>query len=114
MEVEGVPWLLILSLHEGSATAVNGKVPFLGHFRCTNVSSKTVSLVLSIDLYKVFNGSLDRLVVTKGGFNIGEICCAAPTCADDTSPMSDELSPLHSLVSEAEDFSVMELFVLQL
>ena len=77
------------------------------------MSSKVVSLVHSIDLYKVFNGSSDRLVVTKGGFNIGQICCAAPTCADDTSPMSDELSPLHSLVSEAEDFSVMELFVIQ-
>ena len=55
------------------------------------------------------NGSLDR----HGGFHIGEICCVAPTCADDTSPMSDELSPLHSLVSEAEDFSAMELFVIQ-
>ena len=70
--------------------------------------------VLSTDLYKVYNnGSLDRLAVTKGGFRIGEICCAAPTYADDTSPMSDELSPIQSLVSEAEDFSVMEFFVIQ-
>ena len=56
---------------------------------------------------------MDRLAFTKGGFHIGEICCAAPTCADDTYHMSDELSPLQSLVSEAEDFSVMEFFVIQ-
>ena len=38
---------------------------------------------------------------------------AKSACADDTSPMSDELSPLQSLVSEAGDFSVMEVFVIQ-
>ena len=62
--------------------------------------------VLSTDLYKVYNnGSLDRLAVTKGGFHIGEICCVAPTCADDISPMSDELS-LYSLWCQKQKTSV--------
>ena len=112
MGVEGVPWLLIRSLHEGSATAVKweGSIsePFHVH------QGVKQGGVLSTDLYKVYNnGSLDRLAVTKGGFLIGKICCVAPTCAD-TFPLSDELSPLQSLVSETEDFSVIELFVIQL
>ena len=70
--------------------------------------------MLSTDLYKVYqNGSLDRLAVTKGGYYIDEICSAAPTCADDVAAASDKLSSLQSLVSTAEDFSVMELIVIQ-
>ena len=112
MGVEGAPWLLIRSLHEGSTTAIKweGSIsePFQVH------QGVKQGGVLSTDLYKVYNNrSLDRLAITRGGFRIGEICCAAPTCADDTAPMSEELSPLQSLVSEAEDFSIMEHFVIQ-
>ena len=86
--VEGAPWLLIRSLHEGSATAVKWEGAISEPFQVHQGVKQ--GGVLSTDLYKVYNnGSLDRLAVTKGGFHIGEICCAAPTCADDTSPMSD-------------------------
>ena len=75
MGVEGAPWLLIRSLHEGSATAVEweGSIsePFQVH------QGVKQGGILSTDLYNVYNnGSLDRLAVTKGGFHIGEICCA--------------------------------------
>ena len=47
------------------------------------------------------------------GYHIGEFCCAVPTCADDSAPMSEELPPLQSQVSIAKDYSIMEEFLIE-
>ena len=40
--------------------------------------------IQSMDLYKLYSkGQLDRIEEIRTGFHIGEICCAAPTAADD-------------------------------
>ena len=69
---------------------------------------------LSTDLYKVYEDeSINRIDVVEGGYHIGNICCAVPTCANDSAPMSEELPPLQSQVSTAEDYSIMEEFLIQ-
>ena len=39
-----------------------------------------------------------------GGYHIGEICCAFPTYAHDSAPMSEGLSSLQSHISMAKDY----------
>ena len=40
--------------------------------------------ILSTDLYELYgNRQLDRLTELRIGFHLGEICCVAPTAADD-------------------------------
>ena len=69
---------------------------------------------LSTGLYKVYqDGSINQIADVEGGYHIGDICCAVPTCADDSAPMSEELPPLQSQVSTAEDCSIMEEFLIQ-
>ena len=54
--------------------------------------------ILSTELYKVYlDGCLRRLAEVKGGFRIGEICCAAPTCADDVADISNTLEPINGV-----------------
>ena len=70
--------------------------------------------ILSTELYKVYlDGCLTRLAEVKGGFRIGEICCAAPTCADDVAAISNTLGALQSMVSSTIDYSEMELYLIQ-
>ena len=46
--------------------------------------------ILSTDLFKVHgNTLLDRIEGTGRGCYIGDICCAAPTCADDMLVLKD-------------------------
>ena len=69
---------------------------------------------LSTDLYKVYqDGSINRIAVVEGRYHIGEICCAVPTCADDSASMSEELPPLKSQMSTAEGYSIMVEFLIQ-
>ena len=41
------------------------------------------------------------------------MCCDVPTCANDSVPMSEELPPLQSQMSTAEDYSILEEFMIQ-
>ena len=69
---------------------------------------------LSTDLYNVYQDeSINGNAVVEGGYHIGKICCAVLTCADDSASMSEELPPLQSQVSTAEDYSIMEEFLIQ-
>ena len=48
--------------------------------------------ILSTEMYKVYlYGCLRRLAEVKGGYHVSEICCAAPTCADDVAAISNSL-----------------------
>ena len=39
---------------------------------------------VSTDQYKVYQEwSIIRIAVVEGGYHIGEMCCAVPTCAND-------------------------------
>ena len=69
---------------------------------------------MSTEMYKVYlDGCLRRLAEVKGCYHIGEICCAAPTCADDVAAISNTLEALQSMVSSAVDYSEMELYLIQ-
>ena len=59
------------------------------------------------------DGCLRRLDEVKGGYHVGEICCAAPTCADGVAAISNMLGALQSMVSSAVDYSEMELYIIQ-
>ena len=70
--------------------------------------------ILSTDLYKLCaNGQLDRIKDMRIGCHIGEICCAAPTAADDMALGASSLAILQRLVSTAVDNSKLEKYILQ-
>ena len=70
--------------------------------------------ILSTDLYKLYgNDQLHRIQGTGEGFHIGDICCAAPTVADDMAFGSSCLKILQALVSITVDNSKMEKYILQ-
>ena len=110
--VEGVTWNLIYSLHRRAQTVVRW---------CDQTSEPFEILqevrqggVLSTDLYKVYsNPLLDRVTGLLTGGMVGDVCCAAPACADDVTFTSDKPDELQVLVSESEDYSGMERFLLQ-
>ena len=65
--------------------------------------------ILSTDLHKLYgNGQLDRIEYMRIGFHIGEICCAAPTAADDMALGASSLAILQRLLSTAVDNSKLE------
>ena len=111
--VEGKTWPLIHCLHEDAESVVkwqgNLSEPFKVH-----QGGKRQGGILSTDLFKVHgNGLLDRLVKSGHGCHIGEICCVAPTCADDMLVLSDTQDDLQLLLNIAVDNSIMEKYVLQ-
>ncbi len=70
--------------------------------------------ILSKDMYKIYvNELLNRLSIAGHGGKIGEINCAAPTCADDVTIISDSPEVLQSLINTAVDYSKMERYLLQ-
>ena len=71
-------------------------------------------VILSTESYKVYlGGCLRRLAEVKGGYHVGEICCAAPTCAVDVAAISNTLGTLQSMVSSAVNYSEMEPYLIQ-
>ena len=80
--VDGITWNLIHSLHKEAQTVV----------RWCGQTSKPFEVkqgvrqggVQSTDLYKVYsNHLLNRVTGLLIGGIVGEVCCAAPACADD-------------------------------
>ena len=59
------------------------------------------------------NGLLDRHTTSGLGCHIGEICCVAPTCADDLAAATSSLTALQKIVFNSVDYSIMERYLLQ-
>ena len=60
-----------------------------------------------------FNPLLDRVTGLLIGGMVGEVCCAAPACADDMTFTSDDKEELQVLVDEEGDYGGMERYLLQ-
>ena len=61
--------------------------------------------ILNTDLYKIYgNGLLDRLTDMGLGFHVDEICCVAPTAADDMAIAASSLDELQHLISTSVDY----------
>ena len=64
--------------------------------------------------FKVYgNSQLDRMTTSGQGCYIGEVCCAAPTYADDMVVLTDDKVSLQSLLNIAVETSLMEKYLLQ-
>ncbi|MEW8547615.1 MAG: reverse transcriptase family protein, partial [Candidatus Thiodiazotropha sp.] len=110
--IEGNSWSLINSLHRDAQSAVKWQGQISDKFHVGQGVRQ--GGILSTDLYKVYNNRLlDRLMCTGMGARIGNVCCVAPTCADDVALASDDKVTLQSLVDIAVDYSKMELYKLQ-
>ena len=112
--IDGATWLLIQSLHDGGTTTVKWEGAVSDIFHINQGFARVGGGGLSTDLYKVYqDGSINQIAIVEGVYHIGEICCAIPTCADDSAPMSEELLPLRSQASTAEEYSIMEEILIQ-
>ena len=110
--VDGKAWSLINSLHEGAESVVKWQGNLSEPFKVYQGVHQ--GGILSTDLFKVHgNGLLDRLVKTGRGCHIGEICCVAPTCADDMLLLSDTQEAPQFLMNIAVDNSIMNKYLVQ-
>ena len=74
--IDGTEWSLINSLHTGAQSVVK--------WAGSTSDSVRQGGILSTDLYELYgNRQLDRLTELRIGFHLVEICCVAPTAADD-------------------------------
>ena len=111
--IEGQLWNLIDSLHTQSETMVKWGGIYSDRFEVHQGIKQ--GGILSTDMYKIYNNKLlDRLAAVMLGIRIGGINCVAPTCADDTTVVTNERSPLQTLLSISDDYSNMEHYLLQL
>ena len=96
--IEGQLWNLIDSLHTQSETMVKWGGIYSDKFKVHQGIKQ--GGILSTDMYKIYNNKLlDRLAAVMLGIRIGGINCVAPTCADDTTVVTNERSPLQTLLS---------------
>ena len=110
--VEGWTWSLIHSLHSEAVSVVKWQGNYSQPFKVKQGVRQ--GGILSTDLFKVHgNTLLDRIQETGKGCYIGEICCAAPTCADDMLVLTDVEYAMQFLLSIAVDNSIMEKYLLQ-
>ena len=58
--------------------------------------------------------AMDRLESVMLGIRIGGVNCNGPTCADDTTAVTEERGPLQTLLSISDDYSGLEQYHLQL
>ena len=113
MGVDGQAWNLIDSIHTRAETMVKWGGQFSDKFAI--LQGVRQGGILSTDMYKVYNNKLlDRLESTLLGVRIGGINCVAPTCADDTTVVTKERSPLQTLLGISDDYSNLEHYLLQL
>ena len=110
--VEGRTWSLTHSLHSQAQSVVKWQ----GNYSQPLEVKQGVRQggILSTDLFKVHgNPLLDRIQESGRGCYVGEICCAAPTCADDMLVLTDEEVAMQSLLNMAVDNSILEKYLLQ-
>ena len=113
MGIEGQVWNLIDSLHTNAETMVKWGVQFSDKFEIKQGVRQ--GGILSTDMYKVYdNKLLDRLESAMLGIRIGGMNCNGPTCADDTTVVTEEHGPLQTLLSISDDYSGLEQYLLQL
>ena len=112
IRVEGKEWSLIHSLHKGAESVVKWEGSTTSSFKvCQGVRQGGI---LSTDLYKLYgNGQLQRMEELGIGCHIEEICCVAPTAADDMAVPAPNLTILQRLINLAVDNSKMEKYILQ-
>ena len=110
--IEGQTWSLIQSLHDNSESVVKWQGSYSQPFKVNQGVRQ--GGILSTDLFKVYgNVQLDRMTTSGQGCYIGEVCCAAPTCADDMVVLTDDKVSLQFLLNIAVDNSLMEKYLLQ-
>ena len=110
--VEGKEWSLIHSLHKGAESVVKWEGSTTSGFKVSQGVRQ--GGILSTDLYKLYgNGQLQRMEDLGIGCHIGEICCVAPTAADDMAVPAPNLTILQRLINLAVDNSKMEKYILQ-
>ena len=98
MGIERQVWNLIDSLHTNAETMVKWGGQFSDKFEIKQGVRQ--GGILSTDMYKVYdNKLLDRLESAMLGIRIGGINCNGPTCADDTTVVTEERGPLQTLLS---------------
>ena len=113
MGIEGQVWNLIDSLHTNAETMVKWGGQFSDKFEIKQGVRQ--GGILSTNMYKVYdNKLLDRLESAMLGIRIGGINCNGPTCADDTTVVTEERGPLQTLLSISDDYSGLEQYLLQL
>ena len=96
--VDGQEWTLIHSLHKGAESVVKWEGSTTDSFKV--LQGVRQGGILSTDLYKLYgNGQLQRMEETGIGCHIGEICCVAPTAADDMVLPAPSLTILQKLQS---------------
>ena len=111
--IEGAHWNLINSLHTNARTIVMWDGCLSEQFEIQQGVRQ--GGVLSTDLYRVYeNPLLDRLEKIDQGAKIGEICCAAPACADNVAVASSKPDPVQSLVNTSAAYGSMEHYEFQL
>ncbi|MEW8547754.1 MAG: reverse transcriptase family protein, partial [Candidatus Thiodiazotropha sp.] len=110
--LEGTEWSLIQSLHCGAESVVKWEGSTSQGFSV--YQGVRQGGILSTDLYKLYgNDQLDRIQRMGVGSYIGDICCAAPTTADDMALGASSLDALQCLVTTAVDNSKLEKYILQ-
>lgn len=110
--VDNTEWSLINSLHTGAQSVVKWAGATSDSFKVQQGVRQ--GGILSTDLYKLYgNRQLDRLTELGIGFHLGEICCVAPTAADDMALAASTLTALQTLVNMSVDYSLMENYLLQ-
>ncbi|MCG7866749.1 MAG: hypothetical protein JAY74_10300 [Candidatus Thiodiazotropha taylori] len=110
--LEGTEWSLVRSLHCGAESVVKWEGSTSSNFKVQQGVRQ--GGILSTDLYKLYgNDQLDRLKDMGVGSYIGEVCCAAPTTADDMALGASSLDTLQRLVTAAVDNSKLERYILQ-
>ena len=102
--VDGADRMLVNSMHQGAQSVVKWEGAVSDRFEVKQGVRQ--GGILSTDLYKVYgNGLLDKLVLSGEGCHIGEVCCVAPTVADDLAVAASSLSSLQKIVSSSVDQS---------
>ena len=110
--VEGKEWSLIHSLLKGNESVVKWEGSTTSSFKVRQDVRQ--GGILSTDLYKLYgNGQLQSMEELVIGCHIGEICCVAPTAADDMAVPAPNLTILQRLINVAVDNSKMEKYILQ-
>ena len=104
--IDGLNWLMINSLHHNSQTAVKWQ----GQLSSTYTNQGGV---LSADLFKVYNGLLDRIQISGKGAKIGDIGIQAPACADDVTVLTNDTYSLQFIVNICKDSSEKDGYILQ-
>ena len=109
--IEGQTWSLIQSLQDNSESVVKWQGSYSQPFKVNQGFRQ--GGILSTDLFKYGKAQLDRMTTSGQGCYIEEVCCVAPTCADDMVVLTDDKVSLQFLLNIAVGNNLMEKYLLQ-